>query len=178
MKKKKFYRFVLKDNKKIGVLYAPKEVDTQFGVEVLPVQNYEDIIFTLKGGIYVPFMNSDVCANFANEELKLLIEEIIPENYPIEFLPVKTVSENYGHNLYYIIHFTKIFDVIDIQNSVKIPGINSIVKPWIDYEKAKNLDFFNSIARINGIIVSDNMKRMMKKRNLDLGIEFCPVPYI
>ena len=53
-----------------------------------------------------------------------------------------------------------------------------VVKPYIDYNKAKDLDFFNSEARINGIMVSDKMKKLMKKRKLDAGIEFKEVPYV
>jgi hypothetical protein len=40
------------------------------------------------------------------------------------------------------------------------------------------LDFFNSNVTINEIIVSDKMKKLMKKRKLDAGIEFKEVPYV
>jgi hypothetical protein len=176
MKQKQFYRFLLKDNKNQGVLFAPKGTDTRFGVEILPVENWENIVFTLKGGIYLPFMNSNTTANFANEDLKNLILEIIPSDYPMEFYPIRVKSEEYGDKLYYLIHFKIIFDVIDKENSVWV--VNSIAKPWIDYDKAKDLDFFNSKARINGIMVSDRMKKLMQERKLDIGIEFMKVPYV
>ncbi|MDR0866615.1 MAG: hypothetical protein LBO74_17040 [Candidatus Symbiothrix sp.] len=176
MKKKKFYRFLLKYNKNHGVLFAPKGTDIRFGVEVEPVVNWENIEFTLKGGVYLPFMNSNTTAYFANEELKNLIQEIIPADYPLEFYPIKTKSEEYGNKIYYLIHFKVIFDVIDTENSVWV--VDSIAKPWIDYEKAKDLDFFNASNAINEIMVSDLMKRMMQKNKLDIGIEFKEVPYI
>lgn len=178
MKQKKFYRFLLKDDKRIGVLYAPEGTDTRFGVDSLAVESYENTLFTLKGGVYTPFMNSNVLANFANKDLKLLIEDNLPECYPLEFLPIKTISEEHGDNLYYIIHFTKIFDVIDEENSIRVSATSSIVKPYLDYAKVKDLDFFNSTARINGIIVSGKIKRLMKKNRLDAGIEFKEVPYV
>ena len=176
MKKKQFYRFLLKDIKGQGVLYAPKGTDTRFGVEVLPVENWENIEFSLKGGIYLPFMNSNTTANFANEELKNLIQEIVPTEYPLEFYPIQVKSEEYGDKTYYLIHFKIIFDVIDNKNSVWV--VNSIAKPWIDYEKAKDLDFFNASNAINEIMVSDKMKMLMQKKKLDVGIEFKKVPYI
>ena len=122
--------------------------------------------------MYAPFMNSNVNPYFANEELKQLIEQNLPADYPLEFLPVKTMSEEYGENLYYIIHFTKIFDVIDEKHSKYVPGTDSIAVPCIDYNKAKDLDFFNSTARRGSFIVSDKIKKLMKKRKLDTGIEF------
>jgi hypothetical protein len=176
MIKKQFYRFLLKDIKGQGVLFAPKGTDTRFGTEVLPVENWQDIEFELKGGIYLPFMNSNTNANFANEDLKNLIQEIVPADYPLSFYPIQVKSEEYGDKIYYLIHFKIIFDVIDVKNSVWV--VNSITKPYIDYDKAKDLDFFNSKARINGIMVSDKMKKSMQQRKLDAGIEFCKVPYI
>jgi len=176
MKRKQFYRFLLKDIKGQGVLFAPKGTDTRFGEDVFPVENWENTEFTLKGGIYLPFMNSNTTANFANEELRNLIQEIVPADYPLEFYPIQVKSEEYGDKIYYLIHFKIIFDVIDEKNSVWV--VNSIAKPWIDYEKAKNLDFFNSKARINGIMISDKMKKLMQQRKLDIGIECKKVPYI
>jgi hypothetical protein len=68
-----------------------------------------------------------------------------------------------------------IFDVIDTKNSVWI--VDSIAKPCIDYQKAKDLDFFNASNAINEIMVSDKMKKLMQEKNLDTGIEFKEVPY-
>lgn len=171
-KKKKFYFLLLKDDKKVGVLYKPIGVDTRFGTEVIPVEAYEHIVFELKDGMYAPFINSNCCAHFVDVDLKLVIEENIPKDYPLEFLPIKTISQEYGGKQYYLIHFTKIFDVIDEVHSKRIPETGAITVPCIDYEKAKDLDFFNSTAYSDGFIVSDKIKKLMKKRGLDVGIEF------
>lgn len=176
MKRKKFYRFLLKDDKRIGVLYAPLGTDTRFGVEVLPVSGFEDMVFILKGGIYAPFMNSNTTAYFVNKELKVLIQDVIPIGYPIEFYPISVKSKEYGDKIYYLVHFKIIFDVIDEKNSIWLAG--SIVKPFIDYKKAEKLDFFNASNAINEVIVSDRIKRLMKKQRLDAGIEFKEVPYV
>lgn len=171
IEKNKFYFLLLKDDKRNGVLFAPEKVDTRFGEAAYPATNYEDLIFELRKGRYNAFMSSNVTAHFANEELKQLIEENIPKDYPLEFLPVKTKSIEHGDKLYYIIHFTKIFDVIDKKNSVRL-STGSIVKPCIKYEKAKDLDFFNSTAYSDGFIVSDKFRKLMKEKALDTGIEF------
>lgn len=172
MKKKRFYYLLLKSGNKFRVLYKPVGTDTRFGAAVTPVEGYEHMVFELRSGIYKPFMNSNCCACFADEDLKQLLEENIPEDCPLEFLPVKATSKEYGDKLYYIIHFTKVFDVIDKENSKYVPETGDITIPCIDYEKAKDLDFFNSTARISGFIVSDKIKKLMKKRGLDVGIEF------
>lgn len=170
MKKKSFYCILLKDNKKLGVLYAPKGTDTRFGEEVSPVDNYKNMVFELRNGQYAPFMCANVAPSFVNEELKQLIKEALPGDYPLEFFPIKVKSEEFGDRLYYMLHFRKIFDVIDEEHSDRALG--SITKPCIDYEKAKDLDFFNSTAYTDSFIVSDKLKRLMKKRKLDIGIEF------
>lgn len=176
MKQKQFYRFILKDIKGQGVLFAPQGTDPRFGIEILPVMNFENMVFALKGGIYLPFMNSNTTAIFANEELKNLIQETVTVDFPLEFYPIQAKSEEYGDKTYYLIHFKTISDIIDEKNSVWVA--NSIAKPCIDYDKAKDLDFFNSKARINGIMVSDKMKKLMQKKKLDIGIEFLKVPVV
>ena len=176
MRKKQFYRFVLKDIKGGGIFFAPQGTDFNWGIENKSVIGWENIEFELKEGGYLPFMSSDVVANFVNKELKDLIEENTPCDYPLEFFPIQVRGGEHGDKIYYLIHFKTVFDVIDSKNSVWVA--ESIAKPWIDYEKAKELDFFNSTARINGIIVSDKMKKLMTKNKLDIGIEFLKVPYV
>lgn len=173
MKKKQFYRFI--PNEQGGILFAPKGTDTLFGLEVKPIEDWENAVFMLKYGYYLPFMDSNVSAQFANEELKNTIQEIIPADYPLEFYPIQVKSEKYGDETYYLIHFKTIFDTIDKKNSIWAG--NSITKPHVDYDKAKDLDFFNSSYAINSIIISDKMKRLMQQRKLDAGIDFVKVPY-
>ena len=92
-----------------------------------------------------------------------LIQSIVPVGYPLEFYPIRVKSEEYGNKIYYMIHFKIIFDVIDTKNSVWIG--DSIAKPWIDYQKAKDLDFFNASNAINEIMVSDRIKKLMQEKN-------------
>lgn len=171
MRKKKFYYLLLKGSKS-GVLYAPKGIGTRFGERILPVEGYENITFELRNGTYAPFMNSNVIAYFANEELRILLEENLPKDFPLEFLPVKIISKEYGDKLYYLIHFTTVFDVIDEEHSKRILSTGDIAVPCIDYEKAKDLDFFNCIARSGSFVVSDKIKKLMKEKGLDTGIQF------
>ena len=171
MKKKKFYYLLLKEDE-TGVLYAPQGTDTRFGERILPVENYEDMTFELRNGTYAPFMNSNVAALFASEELKQFLEENIPQGYPLEFLPIKVISEEFGDRLYYIIHFTTVFDVIDEVHSKRIPMTGDITVPCLKYEKVKELDFFNSTYSLGGIFISDRLKKMMKKKGVDIGLIF------
>lgn len=111
-----------------------------------------------------------------SEELKNLLESFIqPDNDDIEFLPIKARSKEYGNRIYYILHFKKIFDVIDKENTVYVPGTDSIIKVRVDYNKVKKLKIFNSQPVINDIIVSKEVYKAIKKNKLDLGLEFMPI---
>ena len=39
-------------------------------------------------------------------------------------------------------HFNKVYDVIDKENSVYIAGTDSIIKPVLDYHKIKRFGYF------------------------------------
>ena len=45
----------------------------------------------------------------------------------------------------------------------------------LDYNKVKDLKVFNSQPAINDIIVSDEVRKSIKKNKLDLGLDFMPV---
>ena len=65
-------------------------------------------------------------ANLVNKELKTLIESYTTPESEIEFLPIKAISKEYGNKTYYIIHFKKIHDVIDKENTIYVKGTDSI----------------------------------------------------
>ena len=75
----------------------------------------------------------------------------------------------------YIMHFKKIFDVIDTENTIYVEGTDSVLKLKLDYNKVKDLKVFNSQPAINDIIVSDDIRKSIKKNKLDLGLDFMPV---
>ena len=158
MKKKKFYYLLLKEDES-GVFYAPKGTDTSFGISAFPVTNLDTVIFELRNGTYAPFMSSNVCASFVSEDLKQFLEENLPKDFPLEFLPIKIISKEYGDKLYYLIHFTIVFDVIDEERSKRIPSTGDITVPCLKYEKVKELDFFNSTYSLDGIFISDRLKK-------------------
>lgn len=171
VEREKFYELLLNSSKR-GVLYAPPGTDTLWCRECYPVIGYEDMVFTLKDGEYAPYMISNVCCYLADEDLKQLIEEVIPEGYPLELLPVRVTSKEYGDKTYYLIHFTELLDVVDRKHSKYIPGTKDIVIPYVDPLKAKELDFFNCDVHPNHFFVSDKMRKLMKKRKLDREIIF------
>jgi len=170
---KKFFKLIMDANDEIGgTLYAPKGTDTLLIKDVKEVIGWRNLVFTLNDGIYTPYHMANIGCNLISDELKSTIQEFIPENYPIEFLPIKALSEQYGEKQYHIMHFKIIFDVIDPINTVYVDGTKSIIKLCLDYNKVKNLDIFNSQPSINDIIVSDRLRKAIKKRKLDFGIEF------
>lgn len=110
-----------------------------------------------------------------SEELKELLESFVQDDPNIEFLPVKAISAEYGDRIYYILHFRKIYDVIDKKNTIYVEGTDSIIKLRVDYEKTKNLKIFNSQPAINDIIVSADIRRAIRKNKLNLGLIFMPI---
>ena len=88
------------------------------------------------------------------------------------------ISKEYGNKTYYIIHFKKIHDVIDKENTIYVKGTDSIIKLRVDYKKVKDLHIFNSQPNINDIIVSETLYKAIKKQKLNLGLDFMPIYYI
>ena len=150
----KFYRFIVKGNdKKGGVLYSPKSWPYPIAVDGQEVKNWESLVVELKDGIYRPFQLCVGGANMVNQDLKDLLQSFI----------------GYGE------HFKKIFDVIDTKNTLYVEGTDSVIKLKLDYNKVKDLKVFNSQPAINDIIVSDEVRKSIRKNKLDLGLEFMPV---
>lgn len=169
----KYYRIVLDGNDNFGgLIHAPKDVKSGFITDANEIdKSIFDMKFTLCDGNYTHFIGSDIGANFVSVELKKLIESYIPMDYPLEFIPIQIHSEFYGNKEYFIIHFTKIFDVIDPENTVYIPDTNSIIKVCLSQAKVENLHIFNSRPIINDIIISEKMRKEMKKHRMNVGIE-------
>ena len=174
---KKFFRLVTNAYDNVGgLLYAPKGV-YRLAVDGEPVKNWENIIMKLKDGLYTDFSSCVGGANLVSIEFKEVVEKFIPNDYPLEFLPVKAESEKYGNRTYYIMHFKKIFDVIDKRHTVYVDGTDCVIKVCLDYQKSKDLHIFNTQPAINDVIVSGELRRMLRKYKLDLGFVFHELPY-
>lgn len=171
----KFYEIIVRGNAKGGVLYAPKSWVCPIARDGEVVLNWQSLKVELRNG---PYRNFNMCvgtANVISEDFKAAIQEVIGDVPDLEFLPIMATSKEYGDWRYYIMHFTKIFDVIDEDNTIYVPNSNSIIKLWLDYDKVKDLKIFNSQPYINDVIVSDDIRRLLKRKHLDDGIEFMPV---
>ena len=102
----KLYRFIAKGNvKKGGVLYSPKSWPYPIAVDGQEVKNWESLVVELKDGIYRPFQLCVGGANMVNQDLKDLLQSFIGINNDVEFLPIRAISEIYGEQTYYIMHF-------------------------------------------------------------------------
>lgn len=172
----KFYKFIAKGNDKVGgVLYAPSHWPYPIAKDGEEVVNWKNLVVELRGGKYLPFHLCTGGANMVNKELKDLLESYAGNDSNIEYLPIKAISEEYGNTTYYILHFKKIFDVIDRNNTIYVGGTDSIIKLRVDYGKVKNLKIFNSQPIINDIIISEDVYKAIRKNKLDLGLEFIPI---
>lgn len=109
MVEKKYFNLIMDAKDKIGgTLYAPKETDTLLIKDAKDVIGWRNLVFTLKNGIYTPYHMANIGCNLLSDEFKDTIEEFIPIDYPVEFLPVKVQSEDndtrhngsWGENMY------------------------------------------------------------------------------
>lgn len=173
-KQMKYYRIILDGDDKIGgTLYAPKEVKHGIVEDSREVEkSVFNMTFTLRDGDYTHFLGSNIGAHFVSTELKQLIESCVPIDYPLEFIPIQIVSDVYGNKVYYILHFKIIFDVLDIENTIYVPGTDSIIKACLSQTKVENLHIFNSRPIINDVVISEKIRKDMKKLKKNVGIEF------
>ena len=159
-------------DKRAGVLYAPSGWPCPLAVDTMEVKNWQNLRVELRDGKYCSFHECDAGANMVSEELKDLLLSFIGENENIEFFPVTATSKEYGNKTYYIMHFKIIYDVIDVKNTVYVPGTDIIIKVHIDQEKAKGLKVFNSQPAVNDVIISEDVYQAIKRNKLDIGLEF------
>lgn len=166
-----YYKFIPNGYvKEAGLIFTPdwdKCPEIWDGEEVkLP----NDFIYELQNGKYPPYNRGPHGVNLVNEELKELLETYAEKEY-VEFIPVMVKSKEYGDRLYYIVHFKKIYDVIDEENTVYGPT-GSVIKLRVDYVKVKNLHVFNSQPIISDLIISTKVYKEIKKRKLNFGTYF------
>ena len=110
-----------------------------------------------------------------SQEMKDLFVSFAGDNPDIEYLPIPVISEKYGNKTYYILHFKKIYDVMDREHTIFVEGTDAIIKVALDAEKVKDLKIFNSQPAIRDVIVSEDVRRAIKKNRLDEGLDFLPI---
>lgn len=173
-----FYEIVVKGNHKGGVLYAPHDWPYPIASDGKKVKNWQRLVLELKDGPYRSFFS---CVGEANVVSKAFMDVILSfvgsDNDYLEFLPVRIVSDKYGDAIYYILHFKKIFDVIDKDSTTYVPHTDAIMKMKLDQDKVKGLSIFNSLPVVNDIFVSDALRSAIIKNNLGSEIEFMPIFY-
>ena len=171
----KFYKIIVNGYSTGGVLYAPPSWPCPIAQDGIEVQNWESLVLELRDGYYRHF---NMCVGQANIVSKQFMDTLLyngNENLFLEFLPVRTHSEEYGDKTFYIMHFKKVFDVIDKEHTHYVPGTDSIIKLWVDYQKTKDLDVYNYHPFTNSVIVSEKIKKALCRNKLNEGILFQPV---
>lgn len=171
-----YYKATFDDDKMDVILSKPKGWKP-FPIEEsgVPVENVDKLIFTLKKGKYVDLMFSDGCSYAVSPRLKELFERYVTDSTLIEFYPVPVVSEQYGDRTYYLLHFTRWCDVRNEQMTSFMPRSKYPARMVLDYEKVCNLTIFNSDSYRISFLVSDEVRRAMKREKMHVGIRFDPV---
>lgn len=175
----KYYKLIADGYSDTGVMYAPKEWPRPVAKDAVPVENWQSLVLELKDGPYCHYNKIVGSANVISKELKELLQSFLNngDDY-LEFLPVKVVSKEYGDKKYFIMHFKKIFDVIDSDNTVFGPcgrTVHDVILLRVLYEKVKDLKVFNFRPLLNDVIVSEDIYKAIIKNKLKKGIDFQPI---
>jgi len=172
----KYYRIIVDSSDiKGGIMYAPSNWPYPIARDAENVENWQSLVLELKNGDYRHFNLCIGGANIISNEFKDVLLPFVSNDSAIEFLPVLVKSKDYGDKEFYILHFKKIFDVIDKRNTIYAKGTDVIIKKRLDYYKVRDLDIFNSQPAINDVIVSAKIKKIIKRAKLDFGLEFVPI---
>lgn len=131
-------------------------------------ENY--VLYLKNNDEFHHFLTTNQTFQIASEEFKECLEEFVTEETGLKFLPVKLVSKIYGERKYYILHFEKKHDVIDKKHTFSVGG--TPIYACISLKKVGTLQVFMIKQDPYFIYVTNEVRKALKKRNLDKGIEF------
>lgn len=172
----KYYKIIVNGyDEEGGIIYAPSDWPYPIAQDGEDVKNWQALVLELKDGVYRHFNRCVGGANVISSEFKEVLTPFISDYSAIEFLPVIVKSKEYGDKEYYIMHFKKIYDVIDRKNTIYVEGTDSIIKVRLDYNKVKDLHIFNTQPAVNDVIVSAKLKNYIKRAKLGAGVIFHPI---
>ena len=163
---KKYYQpFPTGDSKSGGYLILDEAGD---------VNNPESLVMTLVNGDYrlYEILNIGTCIC---EEWKNTIEEFIDKDSGINFIPVQTISKEYGNRTYYLVKFNHNYDLIDYKHSKVLDNPRRITVPVLQYEKVKDLNLFRIPGTIYDFVISAKLLRKIKSKKLSYSTVFEPV---
>lgn len=174
----KYYELLADGYSATGVIYPPKGWPTPVAIDATPVNNWQNLVLELVNGPYSHFNMIVGGGNVISKELKDLFLSFLNHNDYLDFFPVRVISKEYGDKECYIMHFNKIFDVIDNDNTIFGPcgrTLSDIILLRVLYEKVRDLKIFNYRPHHNEIIVSDDIRKEIIRNRLNDGIEFQPI---
>lgn len=174
-RKKRFY--ILEQNcyfKSVCCLF-PTEKIRKFMYDGQEAEGFENMTLTLPNdgkSIYLPMHGCPGACDLVSKEFKELVEQFIPEGYPVEFIPAKAMSEVYGERQYYFLHFLKYEDAIMLDKSKVIyhdDGSYTVAVPVIDMSKVRNLHFF-MVDAVCGLTISSELRLALIKNGLKTSL--------
>ena len=62
-----------------------------------------------------------------------------------------------------------------MEKTIFVEGTDSIIKLVLDIDKVKDLSIFNSQPAVNDVIISNDIRKVLVKNRLILGIDFKPI---
>lgn len=112
-----------------------------------------------------------------SEKLKSVIEANLTGKEEVDWIIV-VVNGPDEQRTYYIPRFNKRLDVLDVENTMYVPGTNHTIKPVFSFSKISEYNAFtepssdNNLWKItSAIYISESLKKAIQKENLT-GVSF------
>lgn len=175
--------FVLTDNEYDHNLIQQLEGKTTapFDFELKLVTETADGIIVSKDvskviDIWRDYQPNNLAWPLFSAKLKSVIESNLTNQEGVDWIKCYIKGPN-ERRTYYILRFNKIFDVLDIKNTIFVQGTDHLIKPCFSYHKIKQFQIFttpftNNLWKITpGIYISNYLKMNIQKEKIK-GVSF------
>lgn len=111
-----------------------------------------------------------------SERLKATIESNAKKSEAIDWIAC-TLKAGNESKIYYILRFNKVFDVLDLQKTLFIPGTDDIIRPCFSLSKIREYNIFTKPFDYNlwkitsAIYVNEAIRKAVQKAKLT-GVKF------
>jgi len=171
----RYYYIHWKEDDPSGVAYGPEESDLFILPEEGFVRTWAALQFTLKDGDYGDYLANDKGCPLCSARLKNIMETTRSQSDALQWLDVTVISETGEVRDYYILHFTRSFEVLDRSRTI-FAGGDFVVKAVIDIKSVGTHQIFTfPTGGGKRMILSEQVKKAIEAGGCT-GLEFSKVP--
>ncbi len=126
--------------------------------------------------LWIDYLPNSLAWPLFSERLKVVIEENLSGNEGINWIRAK-INGGGEQRIYFILRFSKMLDVIDVQKTMYVRGTDRIMKPCFSIDKVEKFSVFHKPAHhslwkiTSGLYVSEKLKKAIQKKKIT-GVNF------